>query len=638
MRKALLSLLILVIAIPAMAVGKVTTDPNAGNSARKPEAVDTSDARLSRKVTYEASRKMVSAILDDLTKSTGVVFRAGYNGKDWQVRDRKMSIFVKDVPLSSLMNSISHVMKFKWERAGNSGAWTYRLYMDRRTLLDAEAQRVREEEKEEAERAKKRAEGLAQYAKLGGKLSDEDMAKLSNDSPFLYALAQATRNSGGSPDMSSSMSNLFQEAPLAWNAIANGQRLDMQGSDLSSAAQAGLLNSVRQMVNMEQKFGGRASNELSPDDMASHMDKVSIKFNQALEMMKGMPSAGMLLGDMTVEYDGRTSTVPFIDPTCAMANVLGKAMTESDQTGRSMNDVIKEHVGELTSAMVNEVKSETTGEPLNQHPTDDPDLQAKVTLKPDSAKLVDVEKSLAETAKMGVVSDSFGDLYRGYSPRGQVPGTETVLKDMLDRIGDIYVYNWDKQSGIIELRDRNWFKKRAVQIPEEWLEKWRNEFTGTGTLGLDSLAEIAQLTQDQLMNNVATDDTLYSSAYVIFGSRDILRFYGGLSSEQRSMLMSKSGMDLAALSQDQFDDVSKIIKTKLGSKFFETTKPIALTCERTTVDGKERMGKSIYYNISVTLDGGNAGNWTIMTPRYFAPKPKTDKPKPTDAEKTQPVK
>ena len=637
MRRTFFVLLMLAFALPAMAVGKVTTDPNALGAVQKPEAVDTADSRLGQKITYTASRKMVSAVLDEITKSTGVVFRAGYNSKDWQVRDRKMSIFVKDVPLSQLMNSMSHVMKFKWERAGNPGAWTYRLYMDRRSLLDAEAQRVREEEKEEAERAKKRAEGLAQYAKLGTKLSDSEMSKLSQDSPFMFALAQATRDSDGGSDMGRSMGTFFQEAPMAWNAIANGQRLDMQGSDLSGVAQAGLVKSIRQMLSIEKKFGGRSGNSGLPlDDMATHMDRVNIKFNQTLEMAKGMPASGMLLGDMTVEYDGRSTTVPFIDPNSAMAKFIGKVMIEADQQGRTMDEVMKDHMSELTNAVVNEMKTETTGEPINEHPTDDPDLQAKVTLKPDSAKLADVEKALAETAKLGVVSDSFGDIYGGYSPRGQVPSTEPVIKDVLDKIGDVYVYNWDKQSGIIELRDRNWFKKRAVQIPEEWLEKWRKELTDTGTLGIDSLAQIALLTQEQLMSNVATDDVLRSGSLlgIVFGNRDILRFYGGLASDQRSMLMSKSGMDLAMLSQDQFDDLSKIIKTKLGSKFFENVRSVAITCERKAADDKKLADKSISYKISLIADGKKIDeNWTLTTPQYVAPKPKTDKPKKADADK-----
>ena len=396
MRRTLLFLSLIALAAPALAVGKVTTDPNAPG-APKPEEVATTDTRLARKTTYSAMQKTVSSILEDLTKSTGIVFKAGRNNNDLQVRDRKIIIFATDVPLSELMNSISRVMKFKWEKSGNNGEWTYRLYMDRKTLLDAEAQRVREEEKVEAEQAKKRADGFAQYSKLGN-LSDADKAKLKTDNPFMYAIA--TSGSG----MGFSMGTFFREVPLAANAIMSGQRLDMNGSALSPAAQASLLRSMQDMKSLESRFGGgRGSNPL-PDDLASNMDRVSIKLNKTLEMMRG---TGMLLGDMTVSYDGSETTIPFWDPNSAIAKFIGKAMIQSEEQNRPMDEIMKERQGEFMAAVIGEVKASIGGEPLNEHP-DDPALKNKVTLKPESNQLPDVEKALAEASKLAVVSDSFG--------------------------------------------------------------------------------------------------------------------------------------------------------------------------------------------------------------------------------------
>ena len=131
----------------ALALGKITVDPNAGPIVSTSETKQAVDKRLDQKVTYEARRKTVLAIMNDLSAATGITFRAGYNNEDWQVRDRKMNIFARDVPLTELMSSIAHVMKFKWKRAGKEGGYTYRLFMDRKTLLDAENQRLREEER-----------------------------------------------------------------------------------------------------------------------------------------------------------------------------------------------------------------------------------------------------------------------------------------------------------------------------------------------------------------------------------------------------------------------------------------------------------------------------------------------------------
>ena len=403
-----LILILVLFSVPALAVGRVTTDPNTpGAAVQKENQDDGTDARLSRKVTYSAARKTVSAILEELTKSTGITMRSGYNSKDWQVRDRKMTISVKDVPLSQLMNSISRVMKFKWERNGTEGAWAYRLYMDRKTLLDAEAQRVREEQKADAERAKKRADGFKDYAKLGN-LTDADKAKLKQDNPFLYMAA--TSGLGGS------MGTFFGEVPSAFDAIASGQRLDLQGSALSAKAQAGLLGAMRDMTKMERKFGGGKGRTI-PDDLDA--SKLSVRFNETLERMQGFPGTSFLMGDMSISYDGGNVTIPFIDPSSGFAKVIGKAAIQSDDENRSMDEVMKDHMTEFMDIIKNDVKAEVGGEPLTEH-TDDPALKEKITLKPDSPKLADVEMALAESAKLGVVSDSFSS-YMGMGLGGQVP-------------------------------------------------------------------------------------------------------------------------------------------------------------------------------------------------------------------------
>ena len=631
MHRTLLILLLIALAVPAMAVGKVTVDPNAPGAVQKQAPVDVADTRLAKRVTYAEPRKTVSAILDDLAKSTGVVFRAGYNSKDWQVRDRKMTIFVKDVPLSQLMNSMARVMKFKWDRAGTEGAWTYRLYMDRRTLLDAEAQRVREEQKAEAEAARKRSEGFMKYASLGG-MSDAGKAKLKTENPFLYFAA--TSGLGGS------IGSFFQEAPMAGQAIANGQRLDLRGSALSPAAQAALVRAMQDMKTMEARFGGR-NPEALPDDLMASMDKINVKLNQSLEFAKGMPQAGMLLGDMMISYDGRDMVLPFLDPNSAMAKVIGAALVQSQEEGRPLNEVMKERGSDFVAAAASEMKAEAGGEPLTEHPDDDPALKNKITLKPEGQKLADIEKALAEAAELGVVSDSFGSMFGEFSVRGQVPTTESELKDVLDKIGDVYTYNWDKRTGVIGLRDRNWFKKRAVQIPEAWLEVWRKELTDTGTIEIDSLAQIASLTQEQLLSNVAGDEVLQSGSLlgVIFGNRDLLRLYGGLSQDQRSTLMSRSGLDLAMLSESQFAEAGKIIQTKLGLELLNSGKSIAITCERKASDKpaaeQKPADKPVLYRFSLLVDGEKLDkDWSVSTPVYFAPKPKDPKSvKPAEAAK-----
>lgn len=621
MRKTLLVMLVLGLISPAFAVGKVTIDPNTSEVATERQTDEPlADIRLTQLVTYNESNKSVSAILDDLTKATGVTLKAGVNSKDWQVRDRKMSIFAKDVPLGQLMSSIARVMKFKWEKSGDEALPTYRLFMDRKTLLDAEAQRARQEQQQEAERAKRRQEGLMEYAKLAD-LSDADKEKLKTENPFMYLAAQS--------GLGKSLGAFFMGTPGAIDAVATGQRLDINGSALSPDAQAGLVQAMRQMTDIEARFGGGKSTRNLPDDLGADPSKLSVSINRALEQTRGIPMGGLLLGDVTISYDGGMMTVPMFDPNSEAAKLIGKAVIESEETGRSVDEVVKDHITEFVEVMTNAAKAEAGGEPLIEH-TDDPALNVKITLKPDSQKLPDIQKALAEASKYAVVSDYFPNLMP--TLQAWIPTTETPLREILDKIADAFTYNWDKHGSVIEFRDRNWFKKRAAQLPEERLEAWRQELIKTGTLEIDSLAQIAQLDQEQVMANIVPDEILRNCMSAYYSARDILRLYATLSAGQRAALFSKAGLDLAALSPEQMAAVDKLIRSKHGTEL-DAGAPISIVCERKALE------KSCRYSISVIVDGqkGNA-EWTLVTPVYTPPPAKQDNPAKPAEGSTQPAK
>ncbi|MDO8682834.1 MAG: hypothetical protein Q7N50_05065 [Armatimonadota bacterium] len=71
---------------------------------------------------------------------SGVTRRAGASVQDWQVRDRKMNIFAKDLPLLSLMNSMARVMRFTWSKNAKVDPPIYRFYTDRRKISEMTAE------------------------------------------------------------------------------------------------------------------------------------------------------------------------------------------------------------------------------------------------------------------------------------------------------------------------------------------------------------------------------------------------------------------------------------------------------------------------------------------------------------------
>ena len=601
-------LIIMLLALSCAGFGaKVTVDPNTPGAASAVEKTDDSDARLAEKITYSASAKTISAILEELTKLTGIVFRAGYNTGDWQVRDRKMTISVADVPISRLMSSMARVMKFKWQRSGEAGEYSYRLYLDRKTLLDIEAQRAREEERAQAAQAKRRAEGMEQYSKLAG-LSEEELLNLKQTNPFLYMAARS--------GLGDSLGSFFKEVPSASDAIATGNPLEMNGSHLSAAAQNSLMNAVRDMSKMEQKFIGRTRSVPEDIDPA----RVSIKFNDGLDNIGGFPMSSFMLGNMSIVYGDSKVDIPFIDPQSGLAKTVGTVFNEAQEQNRSVESVIKDHISEFVDAMKAEVKATAEGEEFNENP-DDPALEKKIDIKYDGKRLPEVQQALADTSKLGVVSDYFASpMKTNFAPSGK-----TTVKAVMDAIADSHYYNWTKQGDILEFRDRNWFKKRAAQLPEAQLDVWRHEFSRTGTLDLSSLSQIAQLQPEQIMQNITGDEILGKSILLtraIISNREMLIFYDMLASNQRNVLLSHQGLDFATLSKEQYTQAAKLIKSRVGADAVESASSIVMTLSRQA----SNQDPSIIYSLALTVDGKVVDSpWTFNTP--VMPAPSAEQPK-----------
>ncbi len=621
MKKAILAIFLASACLPALAVGKVTVDPNTPGAAAKPDG--DIDTRLAQKVTISETIKPVREILADLSKLTGITFKAGYNNGDWQVRDRKMCIFAQDVPLAELMSSISRVMKFKWSLSGEGDATVYRLYMDRRTLLDAEAQRVRIEEKAAEEYAAKRANALAQYGKGDG-LTAAEMEKLKTDNPIMYIIAQS--------GMGASVASFFREVPAAAEAVASGRRLEMNASGLSPSAWESLVKSARAELGLEARFGRRPT-----EDALGDLDQSEVRVVINADAQRASADVPFLLGDLTLRFHGQNFEAPIIDPESKLAKMIGEIALQSEQDGCNPDDLLNKRKAEFATLMTKETTVKVGGEAVNEHP-DDPALDKTVKLEPRLPRLQDVEQSLAEESKFAVVSDSFSannlPMIPDFARSPRAAKAEKTIKEVLTDIEESYAYNWDKHGGVIELWDRNWFRKRAAQVPDAWLENWRNEMTKTGTLSIDNLAQIAQLTQEQIDANIVHDSVLSHCSSVVQINREMLRLWNALSSSQRTAMLTESGLDLAILSADQWAQAENTLKAKLGSSMPGGDQSIAICCSRKPLENRYD------YRFTLRTDGPDPVVIAEFgTPPYYAP----EAPKPSgrpagDADTSAPAK
>lgn len=587
MRKAAWLLVFFALAAPVapvFAIGKVTVDPNR-SGARVAVAPDT-DTRLDQKVAYEARRMTVSSILADLSKQTGVTLYAGYNNLDWQVRDRRMNIFATDIPLRSLMDSISHVMKFKWSRKELDGKWAYRLYMDRKTLLGIERQRLIEEECLIQLEDKQRERVLADLTKAAG-MSDEELESLRVTDPMLYVQAKM-----GWPAL---VPDLLTRVPAANAAWTSGDALAFNGADLPAESQKALVKALGLMGGFMTKVYGpkNAPSKGAFDDLS----KVTVSINASRKL--GSLRGGVYIGDFDLDGPGLAIRTSFVDPGSSVAQELGRAyarMLDGERVdGQKLRELVLALEGQKTSF----------GEPITEHP-DDPALAVKVKLKPMGNSFADLLRAVSKASGCAVVSDSFAIYNRGFEP----VNADVVLKDALDKLSIQYRYNWDRQGSVLEFRDREWFRKRGYQVPESWLEPWRKSLKRTGTLTLDQLAQMSLLDDDQVGENLFCDDVLnvpwLEEAFSTGG--DILRGYARLSDDQRTAMFSETGLSLTAISPSQWDTVTRMFRSK--PQLDPESDSIVLTGRQTKAD------KPLHYTFAAASAKGQSTKWDVTIPIY----------------------
>ena len=593
MRNFLLIMLMIsqlfLIAAGVNAVGKITVDPNAPGAVKNVENnLAESDARLAQKITYEAIRKPVSAILSDLSEMTGITLKSGYNSQDWQVRDRKMNIFAKEIPLNELMNSIARVMKFKWSRSGENDEWTYRLYMDRKTLLDAETQRLREEDRFDQKMAKRREKALSDYKRVSN-LSEQELEKLREDDPFMYVLAKH--------GIANSFGNLLREAPAIAETLAQGQELELEMSALSPTAQQEL---VKTLCGWDKILGN--ANRQIPE-----IDQGTIRINRGMADIKSRPEAGFVLGEIGMSNVG---DLPIVKTDCNTAKLIGKAIIKAEQEQKPLSQILRSSDDELRQSMATDIKHENKDDTIIEHP-DEPDLHEKIKLPKTSVNYIEsIESEIAQASNLTVVSDAFERRPSNFS--NGIDRSEAELRDVLERFASEFNYTWEKHGSEIEFRDKKWYSKRLAQIPQAWIDKWAETLKKTGTLDISDLSDIALLTKEQFNLNISQDEPFSRlDMSAIFGTREFLKFYAVLTENQRALIFTEMGLNLKELPQALRLQIEKLI----NSHTLFTENPDAQIVMNGT---RKQKNKQFEYSFEVTkTDDMKPMDWQLTTPKYL---------------------
>lgn len=577
------------------AQGKVTVDPNINsNMIEEKEEVKNplfDDDRLNIKVSIKASNMTVSDIIDELMEQSGVVLYAGYNDIDWQVRDRKMVIFAEDVPLNKLMLSIANVMRFVWSvnKAGEKP--TYRLYMDRNTLLSAERKHLEQQEKLEKEAQEMREKALDSFSDIAN-MTPEQLEKLRAENPYLYVSAKT--------GLAQSFDSIFSQMPSMYDALLYGNEQTINAASLSPSALQSAINAMESLHKIEGIFR-RDRNREFPTDIAVNPEKLTININSMRENIGQSPMRNMMLGDINFSYDGRNYSVPIMNPNSDYAKLMGEVFLQLLEGEGNMMTLMQNYGPMIETGIRKEISEMDWGEPEIMQTQVYEDLQNEISLdikQPSNLSKIfsNTLKALYKETKIPIVSDTVS-----LSMNAKIPTDKKTAQELIDTIASGYLLNWSRNDEIIEFKDRQWLKKRSAQIPQAWIDKWKNELISTGTMSLDTLCEIASITREQFRENIISNRVFMTAGlWNVNHNRDILKAYASLSENQKAWAVNPAGLNFSNINEYQYDLFKKTFRR--NSEYLSldlSTIKLNMTANNEKVDD-EKTKKNYVFKITST--------------------------------------
>jgi hypothetical protein len=260
---------------------------------------------------------------------------------------------------------------------------------------------------------------------------------------------------------------------------------------------------------------------------------------------------------------------------------------------------------------------------------DEPDLHKKIQLKTNkdikdfkealmkntqNEERVDYQVNLrliADAANLNIVSDSYAVIIGEFKSDER----EMELKDVLDSFTDGYRCNWEKHENTLEIRRMDWFRRRASQIPDSWLEPWQDEIKRTSTITLDTYFQIISLSDDQIEENLYDSGQLrqfLGASWSYENNKGLARLYQQLNSSQRSQMFSEQGLDPYMLSPAQWPYYSEMFcygarYVKEGSEQFSGPSVGKVVVK---VEKPIEQESGLYYKFTATLTR-NDGSVTI---------------------------
>lgn len=550
--------ILFILPIALWAQGKIIVDPNTPGAQPAGSAVvqkdeDAPDLRLDQKITYKAESKKLPEVLAEISAKTGVFLKTSSEKRFWSVRQRKVTLYLKDMPLREFMDQLETLLDYHFSRSGKPGQYYYILWQNLNGK-DKE-QEILKAQKELKEQHRKRAiEETLRDTELALMMTPEQAKAIQGKNPWLAYLAGTPRGRA--------YAELLQSIPREeFDKLLKDEHYGFHSnlSELSSQGQEAL-RKIDSLINYQKlddeiwkgRLGGKGtvtsisirdpntdSNDNNPTPAASFWLDVC-----------AAPSVST--GATTETFGVDTFLIARSDVPMSETRTSPGCTSHEELRARSKLSAL--------------LRAKKQGDKEEVKPDSDLKLKAnyKDAKQAKDQKRVNFElEQLYKLFGLNVLYEYYPIYSSGIVSYG---ATERELSNVLRDINREFSLKSTKTGKTIRFRHLNWTQQRSWEIPLEWVNKWQKSIEQKQELDLDNLADItSKMTKEQIEHNFSRynnppsssiDDSLVVELFNTAGinniesSRKFIELYSRLTASQKNRMWSAKGIPFDEIAND----------------------------------------------------------------------------------------
>lgn len=515
-----------------------------GSSLAQQSPPEAPDLRLEKKITLKMEKQRLPDVLAEVRKQTGVDIRVDKQKRFWAVRQRKVTLFVKDMPLKDFTAQLKLLLGYHITRLGKPGDYGYTVWQDingRKTEQDIiNAQYDRNQER------KRRAvyETVSDCARALT-MTPEEIERAKQTEPWVAELAS-------DPNRRQYASLVCAIPPEQFDRLLRDDSLYIEPDMLTADAKA----VVDKIVSADKSW---------PKGTFDNLDKFNISVSVAATghgsyslcigaYPKEPGQFGRAVGGFEIASSDSEPKLRML----ALAKLTSGGMTK-DAAGQKISQAIVdgEHRDQTPEAVLTELLGKRQAKrPANDEADSELQKLIDLSLKKEPGQNEYLSKTFEKLASESGLNVMYEYFNKEELPRlwaGQKQEIRVALKSICHDNG----LQWTKDGNTLRLRCKDWPWRRSWEIQDELVNKWRASIEKNNGLPFDDIADMsAKLTDEQIDHNFDANRAelsmldnpklakLFALAGAIYAKhmRSMLAFYGSLDSDQKKKLWSKGGL------------------------------------------------------------------------------------------------